>query len=40
MKKIKNKMFIKIKDLIKQGRNRVYKNINTEMGDLYTNISV
>ena len=40
MKKIKNKMFIKIKDLIKQGRNRVYKNINTEMVDLYTNISV
>ena len=33
-------MFIKIKDLIKQGRNRVYKNINTEMDDLYTNISV
>ncbi len=33
-----NELFIDIKDLIEQGRNRVYKIVNTEMINLYWNI--
>ena len=33
-----NELFIKIKDLVNQSRNKVYKTINTEMINLYWNI--
>lgn len=33
-----NELFINIKDLIEQSRNRIYKTVNTEMINLYWNI--